>query len=450
VTAEALVDELFGVVRALRREPREPGEPAQLVGYTADVADLGRFTSWQPDAAGTGLGFDPAAARAAALGEAVERYCGNYVWRIDAAGGARELAADGARVVAPFELRQFTADQYASDGFPCVAPSDDVRVEWVEGADFSVPAQPVLLPASAVYLNYHDDPSRRGEPRFHPPLLSGIAAGRTREQAIVAALLEVAERDATSLWWYARLEAAALDLAAEPELEATVWDGVDRDAISLEWLAIPTDLGVPVVACVLQDRERELLTVGFAARADARAAVLKAAAEAFQLRTISSGLLAPDGWMWRALESGRLGQPERFPRPRADRRYLDSFAPDLSDMRGLLHNTFLYLDRRAWPPALERLTPARRVPLAALAGADRPSSGGPAAAFAAAGVRAFWTDLTTPDVAQAGLSVVRVLCPEACPNAPAAFPPLGNRRLSHALARGGGAAEPFTWPQPHS
>jgi ribosomal protein S12 methylthiotransferase accessory factor len=51
------------------------------------------------------------------------------------------------------------------------------------------------------------------------------------------------------------------------------------------------------------------------------------------------------------------------------------------------------------------------------------------------GFRALSVDVTTPDVRAAGLSVVRVIVPGLYPNAPAAFPCLGGRRLFEEPAR---------------
>jgi ribosomal protein S12 methylthiotransferase accessory factor len=62
----------------------------------------------------------------------------------------------------------------------------------------------------------------------------------------------------------------------------------------------------------------------------------------------------------------------------------------------------------------------------------------------AAGLRAVSVDLTSPDVASAGLRVVRVLVPGLYSNAPAAFPLLGGRRLYDVPLTEGWVDAPLT------
>ncbi|HBL29018.1 MAG TPA: bacteriocin biosynthesis protein SagD, partial [Acidobacteria bacterium] len=62
----------------------------------------------------------------------------------------------------------------------------------------------------------------------------------------------------------------------------------------------------------------------------------------------------------------------------------------------------------------------------------------------ARGFRAISVDVTTPDVQAAGLCVVRVIVPGLYPNAPAAFPFLGGRRLYEEPAALGWLPAPLT------
>ena len=59
------------------------------------------------------------------------------------------------------------------------------------------------------------------------------------------------------------------------------------------------------------------------------------------------------------------------------------------------------------------------------------------------GLEAYSVDVTTPDVASVGLSVVRVVVPGLYGNAPAAFPPLGGRRLYEDPVRLGWVPRPI-------
>src|SRR5574340_595049 len=72
------------------------------------------------------------------------------------------------------------------------------------------------------------------------------------------------------------------------------------------------------------------------------------------------------------------------------------------------------------------------------------------------GYEIFYADITTPDVAVAGIHVVRALVPGLVPNFPAAFPFLGQGRVQQAAVTLGWRTAPFTeaelnyFPMPHA
>ena len=77
---EALVDSRTGVVRRLTDVRHVSRAPASLKTVRATLCDLSRVSRWRVDPVAGGSVFDDrASARRAAVGEAVERYCGNIV-----------------------------------------------------------------------------------------------------------------------------------------------------------------------------------------------------------------------------------------------------------------------------------------------------------------------------------------------------------------------------------
>ena len=64
------------------------------------------------------------------------------------------------------------------------------------------------------------------------------------------------------------------------------------------------------------------------------------------------------------------------------------------------------------------------------------------------GLDVYSHDVTTADMRSTGYTVVRAYSPQACPNLPAAFPPLANGRLASALALSEHPAE--MEPLPHA
>ncbi|MEU1876993.1 YcaO-like family protein [Streptosporangium sp. NPDC020072] len=414
---DLLVDSRTGVLTALEPQPRRPGLPRWWTGYGAAVADTRRFAPWTADRHGFGATVgDPSHARAAALGEAVERYCGNAVPSGLTVSSWRDLTE---AALDPETIPLYSAAQYREPGFPFVPFTRDLPVAWTPARDMRDGSR-VLVPASLVWLDYFHGP-RAAEPPTHALPYSGIATGRGREHAERAALEELFERDATTIWWSS---GAACEAVADPEtVTAALGDGRQEPRVRL--LAVPSPFGVPVMAAFLEDLAGGIVAFGSACRATPREAAAKALVEAFGLYSLTLQLADPRGAVWQAVAAGVL--EEHVFRPyRADRSYRDAFRPDYRDLTDLPAVAQLYLDPRMQGEPLARLRAAPGPHLDDLPPADAASY---LDRLAGAGLTAYSVDLTTPDVAATGLCVVRVLVPGLVGNAPPAFPLRGGGRL---------------------
>lgn len=440
-----LVDERTGLVTRLVPHRGAPGMPAAWVGCAAHVADTRAFAGWQADRFGYGAALgDPAAARGAALGEAVERYCGNVVPTDLRVTTHDALRRAGEPAVDPQRVALHSARQYAQPGFPFVPFTRDLPVAWVAGEQLAGPSHApgtrVLVPASLVHLDFY-----RGAQAGHPPTnalrYAGIAAGPTRADAERSALEELLERDATALWWGSGAPAATL--TGLDHLVARLQDA-EAATRTVRFLRVPSDVDVPVVAVLVEDHARGLVAFGTAARADVERAATKALVEAFAVLSITLGLADPGSATWRAVRAGAL--PATLYRPfRADRTYRDAFRDDWHDLVDLPPVAQLYLDPRMQGAPLDRLR--RGSPQ--VASADVAACGPDPRRhhldqLAARGLDVVTVDLTTPDVRAAGLHVVRVVVPGLYDNAAAAFPLLGGTRLYDVPVARGWVPGPLT------
>jgi len=94
-------------------------------------------------------------------------------------------------------LLQYAADDVALSPAEVVAYHPARPVDWVSG--YSVRrARPVWVPARHVFLGYDADAPYMYETS------NGVAVGACLEEAMLHALLEVIERDAFLMTWYAR------------------------------------------------------------------------------------------------------------------------------------------------------------------------------------------------------------------------------------------------------
>jgi len=287
-----LVDPCFGLITQVVRAPPVAGVPRAFVDYAADVATTTQFATWAADpvTGGAALG-DPERARAAAIGEAVERYCGNAVPDELPVGSAASLTAAGHRVLDPEGLALYSATQYAQPGFPFTPLTTELEVSWVPGHDLDT-GDEVLVPAALVHLNLHR--TRSGEPAILCQAYAGIAAGDGVAQAERSALEELLERDAVTIWWSSGAEAAVLDVDCDPVLTPVLTDA-RACGLDVNVLRIPCVFDVPVVGVFLEDRVRGLVGFGSACRSTPGAAAQKALTEALVTYTITRELAEHDG-----------------------------------------------------------------------------------------------------------------------------------------------------------
>lgn len=411
VVSPLLVDPLTGIVRRLVDVAPVARVPRRYRAVTAEVADARRLGAWPADRVSLGTTFgDVDAARAAAVGEAVERYCGNRVPPGLRVARAAELAAEGVRHFGPADLPFFASWQHELDGFPYVPFTEDVPITWANGEE---EGEPCLLPASWTYLNYHSG-ARRGEPRLHHLNYAGIATGVSAEDAFTRALLELVERDALERWWHLGAPTTGIPVERVPGLTAEL----HGCPLGVHLVELPTEHPVACVAAVVVDPETGIVAGGGAARFDPAEACMKAVLEAVHTWIFTQGLLEADGWVFQSIDAGILAKG-LYLAHRPDRRYRDSAGAHQRHVRDLGAQVQIWLDPRVQREFLHRFTEP--------AATTFPAVRGDLAALRAslAGQRIATADLTTPDVAEAGLHVVRVCATGLIPNAPAAFRYLG-------------------------
>lgn len=389
---QTLLSPLTGTVAALDERLLEPGDAL----LHASWCELPQPADGSPGSglvqAGGGWSAVAASARAAALGEAVERRCAGTV---DETRLVRATAAElGREALDPGRIRLFQPSQV--EGTALVLPDRSTSLRWLRGVRLP-DRQPAWLPAQLVHLAPLPAEADGGvdEPLLTLPTSNGLACGPTFERAALSALLELVERDAFTLTWAGRLSLPRLEWQGNAELEEFAATRLAPTGLRYAAIDLSPFLGVPVVLGVVSPPAGRPgpTAVGAAASATAAEATRRALAEAFA-----------------AFAAARA-----FVRTRGDR----SFADDGSDLDAFDDRVLFYADpKRAGALAFLTACAERRhvgeVPR--LAGSTPAGQLAELCArIAARGGTAYAADLTTVDVADAGLHVVRALCPELCP-----------------------------------
>ena len=157
------------------------------------------------------------------MAEAFERYSG--VFRADEIrkrATVAEMEAEGLEVLEPDRVLLFSDAQYEKraeinalgNSFQIVPEPFD-REQPADWSPMWAPTSDrfVWLPTGLLYYSYnklapHDTPNRMA----YYADSNGCAAGNSREEAALQALLELVERDAVATWWYNQVQRPKVEL----------------------------------------------------------------------------------------------------------------------------------------------------------------------------------------------------------------------------------------------
>ena len=446
-----LVDPQTGIITRLREVTGTDGMPPALNIAVADVADMHRVLDWRNDRRAFGAswtGLD--AAIGAATGEAVERYCGNWVApdREVIVATYEQLQREGRCAIDPDTLVLYTEHQYRTPGFPFAPFRRDSRAGWVAGWSLSRQCE-IWVPAFLVYVTWHERQAG-AEPLYAYPNLTGIAGGETPEYAMLSGLEEVIERDTCMIWWAHAQPLPALPIGEDVR---ALYRAVE-ERYEARLIPLPNMFSVPVLAAAVRDRLTGWMTIGSAVRHTAADAAYKALAEAFCLQQTCRSL--DDGSACAGIVQNGVQNFGNLKPWREDRHYLDSYRSDFHDVVDLICQQQLHLDRRAGEHVARWVndTPERDwETLPCLPMRDVNVLRG---RVEAAGHEVICVDVTTRDVAALGLHVRRMLVPGLVANFPAAFPQWGRERIQRAGVDLGWREQPCAeadlnvFPLPHA
>jgi ribosomal protein S12 methylthiotransferase accessory factor len=290
VTPPAPVDARTGLIRWVFDLPIQPGEPA-IFNCAVKMADTIRYLSRPCYDNNGGSGLTRESARAAAIGEGIERYCSSYyVPEQFMYGTLRELRQ--AHNVYPSGKYALFYPGQKTDYQPFL---EDTKLAWVWGYDL-LARQPTLIPACMVYLPYEPAFLDQGEQCIAPALSTGLACARSREEALLKGIFESVERDAFMITWLNRLPVSRVDIDSCKPLRELYKNRLQRDGLVYVLVEITTDIPIPTFLCLLIDERRSpsMICAGAAAHFDPVRAASKAMLEAVQTREWAK-FLAKDG-----------------------------------------------------------------------------------------------------------------------------------------------------------
>jgi ribosomal protein S12 methylthiotransferase accessory factor len=381
-----LVDDHVGIIHEIEEVPRESGMPAFFF-FFARACNTNAFCLQQNFGNTGGGSADRRMAMAKAIGEAVERYCAAIFDCEDLPLAA--YASASFPCVSPGEFALHSKAQYEEKGFPFAPFDSDTLIRWTPAREAGTD-ELRYVPAAMVYVPYFHD-VERGEQPIIQSISTGLACHGSIADASITAICEVIERDAFTMAWQAKLSMPRIRINSMSEAIRELVQRFERTGRSITLLDLTLDTGVPTILSVARHGSPEAPALVFAA----------------------SSHLDPEQAARKSLEelayTGLLAQHLKTYRPRivAALRYDNIVEQD--------SHVHFYADHANAHLADFLFESSRMIEFAEIADLSTDTSEEDLRILIervrGTGHKVLMADLTTPDIAELGLSVVRAIIP---------------------------------------
>jgi len=260
---DQLVDDHVGIIRDVSHVPREPGAPA-FFHVAAKACNTGAFCRQHNFSIAGGASAKRERAMAKAIGEAVERYC-SAIYEKEEFPLTSYMDAHFP-CVTPKTFALYTQEQYGQQGFRYAPFEEDTPIRWVLAED-PLSGETRSVPAAMVYLPYSYD-QKEGEIPIVQPISTGLACHGNKALSTISAICEVIERDAFTITWQAQLGMPYILIDTLSDSNRDLVTRFERVGGSVTLLNITSDVGVPTILSVLRSHAHDAPALVFAAAAD--------------------------------------------------------------------------------------------------------------------------------------------------------------------------------------
>ena len=379
-----LVDSRFGIIRRVWERPRETGNP-DFFYFIAEACDTSAFCPNRNFSITAGSSIDRDRAVSKAIGEAIERYC-SAIYLHDELP-LFSFASAPCPCIQPSQFALFSEKQYESIGFSYAPFREDTVVRWCETTDLNT-GMTCFVPAAMVFIPYECDSE---ESSIVQPISTGLACHVTKEEAALNAICEVIERDAFTITWQRCISPRQIMIDSLDPSNRELVERFERTGRNVLIYDIRLDLSVPTVLSIQKSDEpkRPALVFAAAAALDPREAIRKSLEE-----------LALTGHYMQEVVTN---VPRLVP---------DPMHSNIVDQQSHLN---FWCDHRNRDHAAFMFRNTEKIELGAIANLSKSDPASDLRLLAEivsnSGHRVLISDLTTRDVRDVGLSVVRALIP---------------------------------------
>ncbi len=244
-----LVDDETGIISYVQELPRQFDSP-DFIYYKAEIGNTAIFglDENQPATGGTSLDRDKAMAKA--VGEAVERYSSAIYFPEDLIlSSFSDLEQEA---VHPELFAIHTPAQVSHRDFPLDMFNEQSRIRWTPSTQIATGIQK-LVPAACVYCPYTVD-HLSGEANVVESVSTGLASHCSYEEAAINAILEIVERDSFMTHWLASVPCPVIEPETLTSLHQEMISRYASYGYDINVLLATPDTGIPTMFCVMHGR----------------------------------------------------------------------------------------------------------------------------------------------------------------------------------------------------
>lgn len=248
-----LIDSRVGVIQKIYELPREPGWP-EFFHCDALASNTAAFIAQPNFFHAGGASADRRKAIARAVGEAVERYC-SAIFDINEFPLTSFDEADFP-CIEPELFALYGKEQYEQQKFPFVPFHRSTRIRWAEAFE-PLTGQDVHVPACMVYVPYYL--SRNGnEAKLYQPISTGLCCHDGSARAAYGGICEVIERDAFTITWQGKISPPQVIVETLSDCNYNLVRRLESSGVRVTVFDITMDHGVPTFLSVFSSRNKKV------------------------------------------------------------------------------------------------------------------------------------------------------------------------------------------------
>ncbi|WP_252503063.1 YcaO-like family protein [Sporosarcina sp. Marseille-Q4943] len=221
---------------------------------------------------GSGFSLNKQEAMISSVGEAIERYCAHIIDSNIKWSSYRNLQSNG-DVLDPSLITRLTEEQYKNK-YNQLPPDLNTKLGWSTCVDFQT-GKDIFVPTEMIYLRKIQNPLIRDI------ISTGLACGPTKDNAIQNGLLECIERDSFMLFWLFLRANFKIDISSLDDNHeiSKLYLLAKRFRLNVTLLDITTDLGIPSIVTILTKNGTSGFYMGCASHINYEQAIYKSLKE---------------------------------------------------------------------------------------------------------------------------------------------------------------------------